>query len=100
SAFAVAFVTFLVVACENKVIKTEAPGGGEEGLPEGERASEKCTKAGTPTAGVNAFDTTPGTEAEGLACDIGNVLDQDENLTGLARPGAAKGTLLGHEVSG
>ena len=100
SAFAFAFVTCLVVACENKVIKTTAPGTGEEGLPDGERASEKCTKAGQPTIGVNAFDTTPGSEAEGLVCDIGNVLDEDEAVTGLARPGAGKGTLVGHEVNG
>lgn len=103
SAFAVAFVACsvcLVAACENKVIKTTPGGGGEEGLPEGERESVECTKAGEPTGGVNAFDTTPGSEAEGLACDIGNVLDDDGNLTGLARPGAEKGTLVGHEVNG
>lgn len=100
SAFAFAVVACLVVACENKVIKNDTPGTGGEGLPEGERETVKCTKAGEATAGVNAFDTTPGTEAEGLACDVGNVLDEDDNLTGLARPGAAKGALLGKEVNG
>lgn len=100
SAFALAAVTSLVIACENKVIKTEAPGTGEEGLPEGDRASEACTKAGTATIAVNAFDVTPGTEADGLVCDLANVLDEDDNLTGLARPGAAKGTLQGRDVNG
>ena len=98
--FAFAAVTSLVVACENKVIKNETPGTGQEGLPEGERETIKCAKAGDPTDAVNVFDITPGTEAEGLVCDTANALDEDGNLTGLARPGAAKGKLLGREVNG
>ena len=94
-------VTTLALACENKVIKADNSSGGPgEGLPEGERETVPCTKAGNPTDAVNAFDVTPGSEAEGLVCDLGNVLDEDDAMTGLARPGAAKGTLLGKEVNG
>jgi hypothetical protein len=100
SAFTFVLVTCLVVACEKKIIKQENNPGTEEGLPEGERESVKCAKAGDPTAAVNAFDTTPGTEADGLVCDLGNVLDDDGNITGLSRPGASKGTMLGREVNG
>jgi len=101
SFFAIAAVTFLVIACENKVIKNEAPaGGGESGLPGGAREGTPCAKTGDPTYGIDAFDTTPGAEDAGLVCDIANVLDEDDNLTGLARPGAAKGSLFGHDVNG
>lgn len=93
-------VTLLAVACENKVIKTDPPAGPEEGLPGGERESVPCGKAGDPTYAVDAFDITPGDESTGLACDVANVLDEDDALTGLARPGAAKGTVVGKEVNG
>jgi hypothetical protein len=98
--FSFAAVAFLAVACENKVIKTQAPAGGESGLPGGPREGAPCTKVGEATFAIDAFDSTPGAEDAGLVCDVANVLDEDDNLTGLARPGAAKGTLFGHEVNG
>lgn len=99
-AFGFAAVTFLAVGCENKVIKENNTTGTEEGLPGGERESVPCAKAGDPTAAIDAFDTTPGDESSGLVCDVANVLDEDDNLTGLARPGAGKASLLGHDVNG
>lgn len=93
-------LTSLALACENKVIKNEAPAGGESGLPGGPRESVPCTKTGEQTFGIDVFDTTPGDESAGLVCDLGNALDEDDTVTGLARPGAGKGTLFGHEVNG
>jgi hypothetical protein len=38
--------------------------------------------------------------SNGLVCEVDNLLDEDEMLTGLARPGPGKGTLMGHDVNG
>jgi hypothetical protein len=100
SAFAFLAVSALVVACQNKVIKNDAPSGDQSGLPGGPRDSVPCAKAGDQTFAINAFDVTPGDTSNGLVCDVANVLDEDDTLTGLARPGAGTGTLMSHDVNG
>jgi hypothetical protein len=96
---AFAAVALFVVSCtENKILVKNEPGAGE-GLPGGPRESVPCTKAGAATFAIDAFDVTPD-GADGAACDVANVLDEDDSLTGIARTGGGKATLVGHDVNG
>lgn len=86
------------LSCTNNVTKVVQQPGSGEGLPGGPRPSEPCSP-GDRTFAIDAFDTTPADEA-GAACDVGNLLDEDGSVTGIAASGGGKATLVGREVNG
>jgi len=89
----------LAASCTNNTTVVKQDPGTDQGLPGGPRETVPCKKAGDPTAAVDAVDATPD-NADGAACDVANILDEDDSVTGIARTGGGKANLLGHDVNG
>jgi hypothetical protein len=84
----------LVVACTTA---NTVPGGGSSGTSGAPREALPCA-TGEITNGVQAYDRTA--EGGGAACDVGTVLDADDQPATVGRPAEGTHTIAGKTVTG